>query len=230
MQLSKRLKTVADCVTPGNTVADIGCDHAYTSIYLIKNQIAPNVIAMDVNAGPLKRAAANIEKYGYGQRIQTRRSDGAKCLEAGEAETIIIGGMGGALTIKILSDSKAVIRTAKELVLQPQSEIGSVRRYLHRTGFILLEEDMIEEEGKYYVVMKAVPGTEWYDKEIFYLYGKHLLEHRNPVLKQYLLNGRETYERLSGNLENQDSDKARGRLLEIRTELGYIEEGLDFFK
>ena len=64
MQLSRRLQTVADMVIPGNRVADIGCDHAYIAIYLIKNKISPFVVAMDINQGPLDRARENIEKIG----------------------------------------------------------------------------------------------------------------------------------------------------------------------
>lgn len=75
MQLSKRLQAVTEMVTNGNKVADVGCDHAYTSIYLIERKIAPSVIAMDVNKGPLKIAAANIAAYRKTEYIETRLSD-----------------------------------------------------------------------------------------------------------------------------------------------------------
>ena len=77
MQLSKRLSAVAGFVTPGYKVADVGCDHAFTSIYLVANHISPQVIAMDVNL-PHWRAKENIEKYKVEDRIIIRRSDGIK--------------------------------------------------------------------------------------------------------------------------------------------------------
>ena len=94
MQLSKRLSAVAGFVTPGYKVADVGCDHAFTSIYLVANHISPQVIAMDVNLGPLERAKENIEKYKVEDRIIIRRSDGIKELEPGEVDSVILAGMG----------------------------------------------------------------------------------------------------------------------------------------
>ena len=95
MQLSHRLTTVAEFVTKGNKVADIGCDHAHTSIYLVEKGIAASSIAMDVNKGPLQRANENISRFGFEGRITTRLSDGAKELTPGEADTLLISGMGG---------------------------------------------------------------------------------------------------------------------------------------
>lgn len=156
MQLSKRLKSVADFVTEGNRVADIGCDHAYTSIYLMENQIASHVIAMDINKGPLERAKKNIKLAGLESYIETRLSNGADKLEPEEVDTILIAGMGGNLMVNILSNRKPVIDEVSELILQPQSEIFLVRKYLEEIGFDIIEESMLIDEGKYYVIIKAV--------------------------------------------------------------------------
>lgn len=229
MQLSKRLKMVADNVTVGNRVADIGCDHAYISIYLIQNQIAPSVIAMDINEGPLLRAKENIRKYGMEDKIEIRLSDGAKKLQMEEADTILIGGMGGALIVKILSDSLTVIRNAKELVLQPQAEIHLVRKYLHSIGFGIADENMTMDEGKYYTVIKAVKREEIYEKEIFYLYGKLLLQLQNSCLKEFLVHKQKKYGELMKELEDQSSDKSKQRLDELKQELESIQESLSYF-
>jgi tRNA (adenine22-N1)-methyltransferase len=155
VKISKRLEKVALCVKEGNRVADIGCDHAYTAIYLIQNNIASHVVAMDINKGPLEKAKKNIVDYRCSDKIETRLSDGAKKLEVGEVDTILISGMGGRLTNKILSDSADVVSRCTQLVLQPQSEIYLVRQYLEQIGFEIIYEDMLIDEGKYYVVMNA---------------------------------------------------------------------------
>lgn len=155
MQLSKRLQTVADTVTKGNSVADIGCDHAYIAIYLIEEAIAPKVIAMDINKGPLQRAEENIRAKRYEKNIETRLSDGLEKLNKSEVDTILMAGIGGALMIRILEDGDEVLLGSKELVLSPQSEINQVRKYLHKKNFAIVEEKMLLDEGKYYVVMKA---------------------------------------------------------------------------
>jgi len=148
---------VADCVTKGNVVADVGCDHAYISIYLVEGKIAPKTIALDVNEGPLLRAQENIISYGMGNLITTRLSDGLHMLEPNEVDSIVIAGMGGPLMIKILEEGSECVKAAKELILQPQSEIWRVREYLHNLNFEITKEDMCIDEGKYYTVLYAQP-------------------------------------------------------------------------
>ncbi len=60
--LSKRLKAVADMVTEGNIAADIGTDHGYVPIYLIKNNISKKAYALDINEGPLKIGRASCRE------------------------------------------------------------------------------------------------------------------------------------------------------------------------
>ena len=108
IKLSKRLQTVAHQVECGGVAADIGCDHGFTSIYLIEQGLAKHVIAMDINEGPLERAKEHIREYGMEEDIETRLSDGTAKLTPGEADTLLISGMGGALICKILSDSPEV--------------------------------------------------------------------------------------------------------------------------
>ena len=97
MELSIRLKTVAEAVTKGNRVADVGTDHGYVPIYLVKNNLSPAGIAMDVNKGPLEKAQEHIREEKLGGKIATRLGNGLAPLEPGETDTVIIAGMGGDL-------------------------------------------------------------------------------------------------------------------------------------
>lgn len=234
MQLSYRLKTVADMVSKNKRVADIGCDHAYVSIYLIEKQIASKVIALDVNAGPLKIARVNINNNGMANLIETRLSDGAKQLHPGEVDTLLIAGMGGALMVKILTDSKEVVDSCEELVLQPQSEIFLVRRLVEEIGFKIVDEDMLIDENKYYTVIKARKNKdyieEFYGKEVYYRYGKFLLEKNNLVLKQYLQEGFKINKLLIDDLNKIESIKAKERIEEITKDIEYIKEGLAYYE
>ena len=130
MELSRRLQAVAAMVTAGYTLADIGTDHAYIPIYLVEHQIVPRAVAMDINEGPLDRARAHVEKHGLTGQIALRLSDGMKELRPGEAQSAVIAGMGGALMIRILQDSKETVESLRECILQPQSEIAKVRAFL----------------------------------------------------------------------------------------------------
>ena len=217
--LSERMLRTAGFVSRGNRTADVGCDHAYTSIYLVEQGIAPQVIAMDVNAGPLARAKENVRKFGMEENISLRLSDGLEALLPGETDTILIGGMGGPLMERILSAYPEKVNTVKELVLQPQSEIGSFRRFVQRIGFRITEEDMLFEDGKYYTILRAEHGKEEVWTEAEYLYGKYLRKEAYSVLREFLAQERETIGTVLGGLSVAGTEKAEKRKEELLLQL-----------
>ena len=76
MELTRRMHAVANLVSSGYKMADIGTDHAYIPIYLIEHKKIPLAVAMDVHEGPLKRAGEHILECGLSDNIETRLSDG----------------------------------------------------------------------------------------------------------------------------------------------------------
>lgn len=232
VQISKRLQEVARLVTKEKAVADVGCDHAYTSIYLVQQGIASKVIAMDVNRGPLERAKLNIEKYGMQQQIQTRLSDGIKELKPGEVHTLLIAGMGGPLMQQILMGHPGVLEQVDELVLQPQSEVREVRVFLERIGFAIQREEMLVDEGKYYVMMKAKrAGTsQALEREVFYRYGKYLLENKNPCLYQFLQRELGNFENIRRKIQGNTSEKSRQKIIELQKDITFCKEALEFYE
>ena len=217
--LSERMLRTAAFVTRGNRTADVGCDHAYTSIYLVEQGISPRVVAMDVNEGPLARAKENVARFSMAEQIDLRLSDGLLALTPGEVDTILIAGMGGPLVERILLACPETVAAAKELVLQPQSEIAEVRRFLHRAGFRITAEDMLQEDGKYYVMFRAERGAEepWSEEE--YLYGRFLIAQKVPVLREFLKKEKEKTEALLRNLTGAGTEKADARREELRLKL-----------
>ncbi|MDE7028685.1 MAG: class I SAM-dependent methyltransferase [Lachnospiraceae bacterium] len=159
MLLSDRMRAVAGLVQPCRSIADIGCDHGYVAMELVRNRVCRHVIAMDVNSGPLDRAKSNIADYDMQEYIETRLSDGVSALRADEVEGIICAGMGGRLIISILEQGRAIISRMRQVVLQPQSELSEVRSYLRDKGYLIEQEDIIYEDGKYYPMMRALPGA-----------------------------------------------------------------------
>ena len=155
IHLSKRLTALANMVTDGNRLADIGTDHGYIPIYLCQTGKIPSALAMDIGKGPLQQAQTHIAEHGLSEQIKTRLSDGMAALQFGEADTILIAGMGGGLVMKILSEGAEKLTGKEELILQPQSEIALVREFLRVRNFQILNEDMILEDGKYYPMMKV---------------------------------------------------------------------------
>ena len=230
MQLSKRLQAVANLVTPGKRLADIGTDHGYVPIWLYEQGRIPSALAMDLREGPLQRAKEHIRMHGLDEKIKTRLSDGLEKLLPGEADSIVIAGMGGMLVVKILTQGQAVLDSVQELILQPQSDLDAVREYLHRTGFVIVQEEMVFEEGKYYPMMKAVHGENTDDRKIWFLYGRLLLENRHPVLDSYLQKEYDSCCKLLEKLSKTATEVASRRCEELLEKKHLIEEALAFYR
>lgn len=222
MQLSKRLGSVSSLVTPGFRVADIGTDHGYIPLWLIRQGVIPGAIAMDIHKGPLQRAKENIQAYELEEKIETRISDGLGELRPGEADCVVIAGMGGSLVIKILKEGAEVLRTVRELVLQPQSDMEKVRRFLQKEGYRITSEKMILEDGKFYPMMRAEHGRMKELSEIEALYGPCLLKEKNVCLKQFLEREQQTFENVRRSLAESKTTRAKERLLEIEEKIEQI--------
>ena len=230
--LSRRLQALADMVTLGNRVADVGCDHGFLSIYLVQNQISPRVLAMDVREGPLARAKEHIARCGLGSYIETRLSDGLSAYEKGEAQTLVCAGMGGRGMTKILASQEEKAKSFSELILQPQSEIPQFRRFLQDGGYKIQEENILCEEGKYYFMMKAVYTGQEIDNqsELFLEFGEKLLEDRNPVLREYLEYRLKTTLEIEKELNFGEKDRAKERLCQVRQERKRLLEALSYWE
>ena len=253
MELSKRLQAVADLITPQMTVADIGTDHGYLPIWLLNSGKCDSAIAMDVKKGPLQHAEENRGKLLERGELKLRQSDGLKALAPGEVQCAVLAGMGGGLVIRILSEGQAcgVTDTLQECILQPQSELEKVRRFLEEEGYETIAEDMVEENGKYYPMMKVVPSSEkaqrnvWGEKtageagvqsvkrsEAELRYGKMLLENRHPVLKRFLLKEKRIREEILAELQSKNGEKAsqNQRIRQLTEELQMIGQILEIYE
>ena len=144
---------VAAMVPKGSVVCDIGCDHGFVSIELIRRQICPHVIASDVRTGPLERAREHVSEAGLSEQIELRLSDGLREIRQGEADGFLAAGMGGKLMIRMITDSLEKVRAMSYMILQPQSELQALRRFLRENDFRIMRESMVFEEGKYYFAM-----------------------------------------------------------------------------
>lgn len=184
--MSKRMCRLASLVTEGNRLADVGTDHGYVPIALVKDKKIPSALAMDVNRGPLARAEEHIRESGLSTYIETRLSDGLDRLCPGEADSVLIAGMGGMLLLRILERGALCLETVKELILQPQSDIYRVREWLKDHQYRVTAEDIVEEDGKYYPMMRAVHGQERRMESEELAYGKTEIQRSPEVLYSYL--------------------------------------------
>lgn len=225
--LSDRLQAVASMVTKGNRACDIGCDHGFVPIYLVRQGISPGALAMDVREGPLGQARIHIEAYGLESFIETRLSDGLAAFREGEADTLICAGMGGRLMMHILSEAEEKTASFRELILQPQSEVQQFRAFLRGQGYLLADENMIEEDGKFYPMMRAVKAAketmpledslDGFWRQMEDRYGPLLLQRKHPVLYRYLEREVRICEEVLEQMRGQGTEKPEinGRYEEI---------------
>ena len=215
MELSNRLKTVASFVRTSRRIADIGTDHGYIPIYLYKEGKIDWAAACDINKEPVKRAEINVSMSNLMDKIDTRLGSGLRPVNKGEVEGIVIAGMGGMLMIDILSENPEKTDALCELVLQPQTDIDKVRKYIHSIGFRIDDEKMLFEEGIYYTVIRAVHGEEKYDSEAEYEFGRINIERKCPVLKEYIEKIIEKNENVMAKLKEAGSENSVKRLAEL---------------
>lgn len=173
MPLSSRLKLIASLVPDGARVCDIGTDHAYLPIELIKSGKASRIIATDIREKPLENARKNIRKSGV-CGIQLRLCDGLTAVAKSETDTVIIAGMGGEVISGIISRANWLKeKPYTTLILQPTTSPEELRRFLIANCFEITSDTAIGENGKLYSVMTAVfTGVKEDIPEYFYYVGK----------------------------------------------------------
>jgi len=149
VKLDPRLLTIAEMVRTDGKICDIGTDHALLPCYLYEKG-ARDIIAADVNDGPLKSAASTIALYGAEECIQVVKSDGLRSVPP--CDDVIVAGMGGELIGRIVSEC-SFITDNTHFILQPMTKAHLLRRELYKNGFEITEERTAESSGKVYTVM-----------------------------------------------------------------------------
>lgn len=151
--LDARLAAAAAYVRPGSTVADIGCDHGKLSAWLAGSRRCPLVFACDLREGPLQKARETCAPWA--DRVVFRLGSGLKVLAPGEAQDIVIAGMGAETIMEILDAEPWVFDGRYNLILVPATKHSLLRRWLARRGFALQSETLCTAAGRWYAVMNA---------------------------------------------------------------------------
>ena len=202
LKLSKRLQAIYDLVPQSNVLADIGSDHAFLPIALVLNGKVTRAYASEVNEGPYEATVKNIEKHGVSNYVIPVLSDGISELEK-DVNTISICGMGGSLIVDILDKDKEKLEHVTTLVLEPNNNEESVRIWLMNNGFEIAFEKLIEEDGRYYEIIKAVKGNANYSKEELF-FGPVLLNEKGESFVKKWSNHRTYLLRIMANINDKE--------------------------
>ena len=153
--LGKRLLSAADFVRQGAYFADIGTDHAYLPLFLLKEGKIPRAVCADINRGPLESAREHAEAEGLSEKIKFFLTDGAASLSGEGITDYAICGMGGELIADIIEHAPHLKSHGVRLILQPMTRVAALRRYLSENGFSILDERYSADGGKFYVCLLA---------------------------------------------------------------------------
>lgn len=157
MKLSNRLQRIHDQIPEGSRLADIGSDHALLPVAAVRSGKAVTAIAGEVNPGPYEAARKQVSDAGLKEQITVRRGDGLDIISAGEVDVITIAGMGGALIASILDRGLSKLDEVKLLILQPNVGEDILRRWLLEHHWVVVAEQLLEEDGKVYEIITAMP-------------------------------------------------------------------------
>lgn len=205
LPISKRLLACASFIAPGDRVADVGTDHGYFAVYLLKNGIASKVLAADIGEQPLQKARDNARRFGVTQGISFHLCDGVQGLPA-EFDVLHMAGMGAETMVGILKAGQWLRSGAYRLVLQCQSSQNELRQYLSENGWVITKEVPVRDGRFLYTVLEARPGEQQLTP------GQHfvspaLLACEDPQVGEYLAFCRQTVQKVVLGLEAQGGEK-----------------------
>ncbi|MFT8320360.1 MAG: tRNA (adenine(22)-N(1))-methyltransferase TrmK [Bacillus sp. (in: firmicutes)] len=228
-KLSQRLETVAEYIPNGAKFADIGSDHAYLPCYMLKKKKAVFAIAGEVVEGPFQSACKQVRQEGLESVISVRKGNGLEVIEAGEVDCITIAGMGGSLIATILEQGKHKLSKVKRLVLQPNIHAYSIRIWLLENGWELVDEEILEEDGKIYEVLIAEQGipNKPYSSNLNneLVLGPILMKEKNQAFQKKWSAEWKNWERVLGQLSTaSNSDENRTKMQELEWKINMVKE------
>lgn len=190
MELSKRLKRIAEHVDKCESVADIGTDHGYIPIYLVKEGICKKAIASDINKGPIEKAKVNVAFEGVSNKVKCLLGPGLNPLKVGEVNGVILAGMGGNLTRDILLADMEKVKKYDFIILQPAQNPEVLREFLYKNDYEIIDEDLIKDEGRFYELFKVKYNENSeklvFEDELEYEVSPLLREKNHPLFKEFI--------------------------------------------
>ena len=190
MELSIRLKAIANQVDKCKSVADIGTDHGYVPIYLVERGVCERAIASDINKGPINKAKKNISMEGLTNKIDCYLGPGLKPLKINEVDGIVIAGMGGNLTRDILLADMKKVEKYDFMILQPAQNPEVLREFLYNNEYEIIDEDLILDEGTYYELFKVKYNKRAeilkFEDDLLYEISPVLLKKKHSLMNDYI--------------------------------------------
>lgn len=208
MKLTDRLLKIAELVSEGKKVADIGTDHGYIPVYLLnKNKIKYAILA-DVNKGPLENARKEVKYNKLESKVDLRLGSGLEVLKPNEVDEVIIAGMGGILISELLEVKKDVAHSVEKLILQPMQAQGELRKYLYNNGYEIIDEVLVKEDFRIYeiIIAKYTGKNTYIENNIYYEIGNKLISNKDELLEDFINKKVKSYQSIIDKLEGKNGE------------------------
>ncbi|SHH25996.1 tRNA (adenine22-N1)-methyltransferase [Anaerosphaera aminiphila DSM 21120] len=220
MDISNRLKTIAEMVDKGSKVADIGTDHGLIPNFLVNENISDFVICSDISEDSLNKSISLVKDMHNEEKVFPRVGNGLEVLSESEVDTVIIAGMGGQLISDILKKDIELVKNFKRLILQPMQGQHLLRKYLYENNFKIVNEEIIFEDNRFFEIIVAYYRE---DKnlveEIFYTVPKTLYDEKAPILKEFLNNKIKYNENIINAIKGEElTAKSKSRIGDLLSE------------
>lgn len=207
IELTPRLKMIGDMVREGVRVADVGTDHAFLPLYLVKSGKIMSAIASDINIGPIKNAERNIAEHHCQDLIKLVHCSGLDGVSGDEVDDVIIAGMGGELISAIIDTAAWLRSNEKHLVLQPMSRANELRKYLCDSGFEIIEEKIVREGKRLYTIISTKYSGKSTNYDDVFLYVGRINPTSDEDAKSYILNQAEILKKAAEGMKKSDDEK-----------------------
>ena len=223
MDVSKRIEFIINNLENTEVLADIGTDHGYVPLIALERGICNKAIACDINKDPLDKARLNAILEGIGDELEFRLGSGFEPLKVSEANEVVIAGMGGNLIRDILEADLEKVKSAEYLILVPAQNPEVLRAYLYKNNYEIIKEDLCLDEGIYYELFKvrSADGQITELDSIYYEVSPILLRSKNPLMKDFLQNKIDEYNRILGFI-TEETVSANNRRVEIQEKISII--------
>ena len=203
---------------------DVGTDHGYLPVELLRRGYSGRLIASDINAGPLQAAVRSAQQAGLEDRISFQLADGLELCDPNVIDTIVIAGMGGDTICGILDRAEWCMDRRYTLILQPMTRAEVLRYWLIHNEFEILEEDLTEDAGTLYAVLTARFGgcTQLSDAELYTGSFSSLRDHR--LFPAFLEQQISRFRRMLIGISAAASHETSGRKAILELVLSQLEE------
>ena len=158
--MTLRLTEIFNALPTCRVFADVGCDHGYISLEMLKSNKAEKVIFSDISKKCLQKARELLCEYVIEGRAEAYVSNGFESLPP--FDLALIAGMGGEEIISIIEKAKDL---PQKLVLQPMKNSPKVREVLLEKGYKFIKDYTFKAENKFYDLMVLEKGSDLLTKE-----------------------------------------------------------------